>query len=970
MDLSAALNQLKNQITGTTGGQASESTQEVNHSSSYENKEKEVSVFSNTASILEENLQKSEKDSIEELEESFNEIMNFLDEHSNKELSIEQNPVNTDEIKTASKKVSAGDVFEVPGENGLFIKTSSGDYKKLGITSDTYEKLFGEGIENGGSFGRPSDGFEFELLSDNIEKLFENSESRELVLSCFSEDDKGNITFTLPNSNSSFTLEKGKSLSDYDLDMEYSDSPIGYGMIELALGSQRCEKELDLLYENQKYSNEIISEEEKNHSKNLTNTMKEALNFAENDRWLMFEIQDYYDLVVNDASEEEIKDVVGEDIYNIMQNVPKEEFKNANPDYIYSLIWKELDAEEIQELEEDPYFSNNRNNAIDETQMLSAFGLNKNYEKINDKTLKQAEQYIKELKLYTTPDFDEKVLATLIDDNEKGIEIIEYIKENENKDINYFNLQTCLEKSLIEDTDTEFLKKLTDLNIESSIEYLLSEDLISENNIDLVLEWQDTNKVKKDNREHLTIEELEGLNIATTLFDNKEISEYMKGDNFDSFIDAALYSNSILENEYKDDGTTRSNLLKEELKMVLDAALNGQDPNDIAVPSVKSIAEGIEATKMGDVFEVEGEDSIYFTINDKECIQLDISKDTFNKLFPPIQKYMSQQGDVGDCYLVSTLNNMMTDPSMRGTLLQCFSEDENGNITVDLPNGDYTFTLENGKEVTDYEDRWLLSDSSTGMQMLELCYGIYAEDVRTEEILDDLTYITERMEEESESYSYSEKLNASRIAEIIYNDSEEDASVHEIMNSLEAILYENANVETIVSEKILPFADEGLQKELANSIEKIKDSNVTSDYIYDLMYSSAILEELDIIKNDEYGTYVRGNGGFNEDVFEAFGIECDSLWLNYSHNDSELDELLNNPNIKIVAGGTYGNSDTIMLNKELNIAGSHAYTIYPKQQENGEYLFEVINPWDESSTSILDKSQLLEYFDSLDYVYI
>ena len=77
-------------------------------------------------------------------------------------------------------------------------------------------------------------------------------------------------------------------------------------------------------------------------------------------------------------SEEEIKDVVGEDIYNIMQNVPKEEFKNANLDYIYSLIWKELDAEEIQELEEDPYYSDKRNNTIDETQMLSAFGLNKN----------------------------------------------------------------------------------------------------------------------------------------------------------------------------------------------------------------------------------------------------------------------------------------------------------------------------------------------------------------------------------------------------------------------------------------------------------------------------------------------------------------------------------------------------------------------------------------------------------------
>ena len=966
MDLAAALNQLKNQITGTTGGQSNESTHETSHSSrSYDNAEKEVSVFSNSLSILEEDSEDSKKDKIEDLEDTYNDIIQFLEEHAKTKESTEEDSL----IKKNAKNASAGDVFEVPGENGLFIKTASGDYKKLDISSDTYEKLFTDSSDFDG-FGLSQIGSREYSLSENIEKLFYSPESKELILSCFTEDERGNITFTLPNSDSSFTLEKGKTLGDYELEMEFSDSPIGYGMIELALGSQRCQKELDALYENQKYQNEIIETEEKNHSENLTNTMKEAFNFAGDDRWLLFEIENYYDLVVNDANEEEIKDVVSEDIYNIMKNIPKEELKNANSDYIYSLVWKELDEEQIHGFEEDPYFSEDRAYAIDETQMLSSFGLNKNYEKINTETLKQAEKYIKELELSITPDFDKNVLATLLDGNEKGKEIIEYISENQNKNITYFNLETCLKEAQKKGANVEYLKKLSNLNIQLSFEVAINRDFISEDNIDLFLELQNKKSNNNDN-EPISIDEIESIKIARQFYSNEKILEYMNNKNFSSFLEAAIHSNSILEFGYNDDNTTRSNLLKEEINKYFEAALNGQNPNDIAVPTVKSISEGIEATKIGDVFEIDGEDFIYLTINDGECIQLDISKDTYNNLFPPIQKYMSQQGNVGDCYLVSTLNNMMTDPTMRGTLLKCFSEDENGNITVDIPEGDYTFTLENGKKVTDYEDQSLLSDSSTGMQMLELCYGLYYEDKRSEEILDDLAYIEEMIAIESESYSTAEKYCAEKIAESIYKNSESNANLSYIMDKLDEAIHNNGDVETIVSEEILPYANYRAQKILIDSINSIKNSDVSSEYIYDLMYSTAMVEELEIIKEDEYGTYVRGNGGWNENVFEAFGIECDSLWLDKAYSPSKsLKELLNQSNIKIVSGGTYGNSDSIMLDEELNIAGAHAYTIYPKQQENGEYLFEVINPWDESKTSILDMSDILKYFDSLDYVYI
>ena len=55
------------------------------------------------------------------------------------------------------------------------------------------------------------------------------------------------ITFTFPNSEYSFTLENGKSLSDYDESMQDYPSNIGIGMIELALGSMQTNKELDII---------------------------------------------------------------------------------------------------------------------------------------------------------------------------------------------------------------------------------------------------------------------------------------------------------------------------------------------------------------------------------------------------------------------------------------------------------------------------------------------------------------------------------------------------------------------------------------------------------------------------------------------------------------------------------------------------------------------------------------------------
>ena len=422
--------------------------------------------------------------------------------------------------------------------------------------------------------------------------------------------------------------------------------------------------------------------------------------------------------------------------------------------------------------------------------------------------------------------------------------------------------------------------------------------------------------------------------------------------------------------EYTD--TIRGKLIKEEIDILLEASITGQDASDLAVPTLSSIKDGLESMRVGDVFEVEGEDKIYLKTADGETQQLNISKDAYNDLFPPLQRYMSSQGETGDCYLVSSLNNLMTDPNTRGILLNCFSEDENGNITVDLPNGDYTFTLEKGKKVTDYESADLLSDSSKGMQMLELCYGVYLKDEEIENQMNDMEFWYETIQDEEIEEGYTdEEINAvNKYVELCnkYEDEYANTNINFVYDT-DLIFSDDYSddLEQILEDFVLPEADEKMINEFASAIRDIYSLDIGFGYILDNVYLNETKDKIEELQNDTYGSSIRGDGGFNEDVFEAFGVECDTHWL---YDDKSISDILDNPNVKIVSGGTQGYSDKDMLNKELNIAGCHAYTIYPIKQENGEYLFEVINPWDESRTSILTVAQMEEYFDSIDYVYV
>ena len=978
MDLSGKLNEL---VSKMQASKPASNTQATN-SSSEEKQKEEVSSFKKTSlftDIKNEEAEKSPDDIMRELEENFSEFLNVFNPQLGEEIdavepteqfdtSIESE--EADKFKKASKNVSSGDVFEVPGEDSLYIKKASGDYEKLDISSETYEKLFSKNF--GGGFPNSGNGDNNDVtLSENINKLLKNPDSKAFLITCFSEDEKGNITFNIPNSEYSFTLEQGKDISDYDETLIDTTDSLASDMIELALGSKLYNERVSMCNEWLALDEQIVAEEKNNHSEEFNLKLDNAIKYAQDNDFSPYEVLSYIEYSQNGATIQELREAFSPEMYEIMNDFSKEEISSANIDYVFALVEKEDLQVEMEELALDPYMTWNRENNINETNLNSFLFLNKDGKEVSKEAVKQAEEVFKHFDITESFDFNPNILAAYLDDNEVAQEFINAYKDMPVEDLYSINILTYMQESVKEDADADFLIKLSQLEFDMHPRAVIEQNLITPENIDEIILLQDEMK-EITGSSSLRRKDLNTLNATTKIFDADTINEHLKKGTINDLFKTSEYVGEIMPN-FEHEDTVRGNLIKEEIDLLLEASATGKDVGDLAVPTLTSLDEAADTIALGGVFEVEGDDKIYFKTASGETQQLDISKDAYNKLFPTLQRYMSNQGNTGDCYLVSTLNNMMTNPETRGILLNCFSEDENGNITVDLPNGDYMFTLENGKEVSDYEDADLLSNSSMGMQMLELCYGVYLKNGEISEQMNDVEFFYESIQEEEQTNSYTdEQINAvNRYLQICnqYEDEYANSNINFVYDT--ELLFSDDysdDLEEIVSDFIFPQADEEMINEISSVIRDIYSMDIDLDYIMDNVYLDEAKDNIEELQNDTYGSEIRGSGGFNEDVFEAFGVECDTHWF-YDEENSIYD-LLDNPDIKIVSGGTYGTSDDYMLNEDLNIAAAHAYTIYPIKQENGEYLFEVINPWDESRTSILTVDQMEEYFDCLDYVYV
>ena len=166
-------------------------------------------------------------------------------------------------------------------------------------------------------------------------------------------------------------------------------------------------------------------------------------------------------------------------------------------------------------------------------------------------------------------------------------------------------------------------------------------------------------------------------------------------------------------------------------RLGLNADLSPEMYSDLALlKSGKSIvpefAEGtdlktaFEQTKLGDAVEVGGK----MYLNDgNSLIEWNMTKEKYLELFPPVQRFATAQGEIGDCHLVQTLGLAMHNPKARVEFLQSFTlKGDDVVVTVkglEDYHGSETFT--NGNIELPKGNKHIIG--CKGMQMYEQTYA-------------------------------------------------------------------------------------------------------------------------------------------------------------------------------------------------------------------------------------------------------
>jgi LysM repeat protein len=120
--------------------------------------------------------------------------------------------------------------------------------------------------------------------------------------------------------------------------------------------------------------------------------------------------------------------------------------------------------------------------------------------------------------------------------------------------------------------------------------------------------------------------------------------------------------------------------------------------------------------------------------------KLELSKETFEKLFPIGTRHKIEQGALGDCWLVTSMGALMDSPKGRASIYKMFSQ-EGKDILVKFPNQEGIIRFKNGK-LNNLAPRSIYMDgfkpkmgvgnshvkASKGLRMLEQAYSILRND--------------------------------------------------------------------------------------------------------------------------------------------------------------------------------------------------------------------------------------------------
>lgn len=362
-----------------------------------------------------------------------------------------------------------------------------------------------------------------------------------------------------------------------------------------------------------------------------------------------------------------------------------------------------------------------------------------------------------------------------------------------------------------------------------------------------------------------------------------------------------------------------------DLDKLYDAYINKKDIKETFVPTVKTTDEAVGSQKVGDVFQVDGEDNIYIKTSDTETKQLKMSRNMYMKLFPPLERFALYQGEAGNCYMLATLDAINSNPQTRERILSCFEEDGD-NLNVSLPESEYVYTMDKHKmpdEIKDYGEFY--SMGSAGFKILE---HAYSQDVQSS-LLDE--------------------------AQEILQDKSQNAKGF--------------------------FTKRMFKKQLANLEKAISDN--PSDIVFDRNISDQKVSWNDSIgvefkKLSELGSkytrasdYYRGRGGHEEWVMQRFGFDNIQKIFDFdSTNSQQLQDLFFNPENKdgyIFTANSSKPEEKLsksegLVDSDYGVYTKHSFSVKPKIDKDGNKVLHVSNPWNSTQSTVMSFEKFCELY--------
>lgn len=398
------------------------------------------------------------------------------------------------------------------------------------------------------------------------------------------------------------------------------------------------------------------------------------------------------------------------------------------------------------------------------------------------------------------------------------------------------------------------------------------------------------------------------------------------------------------------------------------------DPKNSSIFAKDSVTihtnlNAIQNASVGEMCQLPNQKNVGIKLKDGSIEELNISADTYKRLFPDGNDVKVKQGQIGDCYLVSAAYTMLSDPETSPSVLRCFTESPDGTVSFSFPDGKYSVDWELGAKVTDFVEKSKISTGSEGVQMIEHAYGLELVGKEMSSLQDQLSGATNDLDA---LLTQKTKLPFSSLLDVDTNGLDYDTAKKMIddveFNGLKIGDFNQSAKEQFFYSKYIINSGDGVSFNTASINEqhqKILNSLNEKITKQEKMISDISNKITEITTDATYEAKLRDDGGCCNDVFGMFQLKD----AGYKKLDSGIDMLKDTSSVEgyIFAGGTYGDSDRYYLNKELNVVGKHAYTIKPQKIDNEKFIFEITNPHNTSKHVFLTEEQVREYFRGVYY---